>query len=261
MTNTIQDLINHELILEEFAGRGLEVSPQALEEHIAEHIKDDFQGDINLMFLRLAQSGTTFQEFREREREKIVVTAMREEKLKDIQDPSAATIERYYHTHETNFSIPEAVDLSVIIIPLNPTNRQATTKAQRNLAAEIRERVASGVDFASEARLYSQDRTARTGGHWGWMERKRLREELQEVAFSLKPGQVSEVIEAGSNLFLLLVRGHRPDALKPLTEVQDQIRETILKEERRAILRGWISSLRSNAVISEQSQTSGKSPK
>lgn len=60
----------------------------------------------------------------------------------------------------------------------------------------FRQRILAGEDFGTLAFLYSQDPgSARKNGELGFMERGSLVKEFAAVAFSIQPGQVSEVFE------------------------------------------------------------------
>jgi peptidyl-prolyl cis-trans isomerase SurA len=58
-----------------------------------------------------------------------------------------------------------------------------------------RDRVIEGEDFSTLAILYSQDGSAKNGGELGFVTRGDLVPEFESVAFSLRKGEVSEVLE------------------------------------------------------------------
>jgi RNA polymerase sigma factor (sigma-70 family) len=145
---------------------------------------------------------------------------------------SPSEIERYYHAHEDDFREKESVEVSMIVLNKPPTNELSAVEDLRAQASAIRARLAAGADFATEAKLYSGGSQARFGGQWGWMERGMLRSELDEVAFSLQPGEISNVIESPEVFWIMRVTGRRPPRLKPLSEVQDEIWKTLARQQR-----------------------------
>jgi len=75
-----------------------------------------------------------------------------------------------------------------------PEVRRTRDEAARR-AAEIRNTLLEGADFAEVARTMSEDASAERGGDLGSVGRGRLAAEYERVAFSLPPGRPSPVIE------------------------------------------------------------------
>ena len=72
-------------------------------------------------------------------------------------------------------------------------------------ANEILAEIKKGAAFQEMASVYSEGSQKSQGGDWGWVERSVLRKDLADAAFSLKPGQVSGVIETPESVYLMLV--------------------------------------------------------
>ena len=68
------------------------------------------------------------------------------------------------------------------------------------------------------AQMYSEDSTRDLGGDWGWIDDKTLSAPLSQVAFSLKPGEISQVVEVGGNYYILKVEARQGGEVKPLTK-------------------------------------------
>ena len=68
---------------------------------------------------------------------------------------------------------------------------------------EIRQKIVDGAEFGDLARMYSEDSSQENYGDWGWIDRKKLNESLTKIAFALKPGEISQVIELGGSYYLL----------------------------------------------------------
>ena len=89
-------------------------------------------------------------------------------------------------------------------IPQNATPQQRDSVI--GLAQSIREQAVTGMDFAALARQHSQDPgTAEQGGDLGFFGRGQMVGPFEEAAFSLEPGQVSELVETPYGFHIIRV--------------------------------------------------------
>lgn len=76
-----------------------------------------------------------------------------------------------------------------------------------------------------------------------------LRKELADVAFSLKPGQMSDIIETSQACYLMLVEQKRAAHVRPLGEVRDDIDATLRTQEQSRLEKRWIGNLKKKTFI------------
>jgi parvulin-like peptidyl-prolyl isomerase len=120
---------------------------------------------------------------------------------------------------------------------------------QRKLADEILAKLDAGDSFESMAKVYSEGKEAKEGGDWGWIGKDVLRKELNEIAFSLKAGQHSHVIETAEGYYILNVEDVKPAHTVALAEVRDDIEKILLQQQRAKMQEDWIKDLRAKAYI------------
>ncbi len=120
---------------------------------------------------------------------------------------------------------------------------------QRAMADEIRGKLITGADFDKMAQMYSEDSTRDLGGDWGWVDDKTLSQPLSEVAFKLKPGEISKVVKVGDNYYILKVEARQGGDLKPLKDVRADIESRLHQEQAQKLQEHWLASLRSKAYI------------
>lgn len=86
------------------------------------------------------------------------------------------------------------VEIGQIVMYVKPTLKQKM-EAQAK-AEKIREEIINGSDFSFQALLYSDDPgSSDNGGDLGWVKRGSFVPDFEAVAFRLKPGEISEVVE------------------------------------------------------------------
>ena len=104
-------------------------------------------------------------------------------------------------------------------------------------------------EFERMAQIYSEDSTRDLGGDWGWVDRGTLTAPLEKVAFNLRPGKVSNIIQLAGNYYILKVEDKRGGVTRPFAEVRDEIEKKLVAEEAQAKQERWLTSLRQKAYI------------
>jgi peptidyl-prolyl cis-trans isomerase SurA len=243
----LQDLIDRQLIVDAFKEEKFTLPDYFVDQRVNEIIRENFGGDRNTFIKTLQAQNFSLSEFRKNEYQKIVVAAMRGKNVKPATVASPAKIEEYYRKNRDQFTSKEEVKLRMIMIPSRATEGNAA--AQKAMAEEIHAKLAGGADFARMAQMYSEDSTRDLGGDWGWIERKTLAGPLEEVAFSLRPGKVSKIVEVGGNYYILKVDERRGGVTKSLAEVRSEVEKRVLQEESMRLQENWLASLRQKATI------------
>ena len=243
-SESLERLLERKLILHEFNTAGYVLPESIIDEFVQEQLQTVAGGNRVTLTKTLQAQGLTYEKWRQRLRDDFIVSQMR---LKNIQSEimiSPYKIETYYLAHQDEFKVEDQVKLRMIVLN-NPSSADAAQS--RKLAEEIVAKIKEGAAFTEMAAVYSQGRNP--GGDWGWIERKVLRPELADVAFSLKPGEMSGVIETPEAFYLMLVEDKRPAHARPLGEVRDEIERAMLTKERERLQKQWIDRLRKKTFI------------
>jgi parvulin-like peptidyl-prolyl isomerase len=108
-------------------------------------------------------------------------------------------------------------------------------------AETLLRRLEEGEDFATLAEELSQDPgSAQQGGDLGWVPQGQMVPEFDEAAFSLSPGELSDVVESSFGFHIILVEERDEDReLEPAT----------LEQKRREAFQIWLFDLEAKATI------------
>ena len=150
----------------------------------------------------------------------------------------------YFYMHKQKFEQPETREIRHILITINdefPENRQETAYAR---LADIRQRLKQKPKrFAEQAMKHSECPTALQGGVLGKLPRGQLFPGLEEVAFKLKVGQISEIVQSPLGYHILYCEAvHNAGPLK-FREAEPKIREHLKKRRIRMCQKVWLSEL------------------
>lgn len=160
--------------------------------------------------------------------------ALTDEYLKVLMaktDTSDETLKAYYDSHLDEFKTAESVRVRHILIKVEEAASESAKKPARDRAEEILQKVRAGEDFAKLAKEYSQDPVSKAkGGDLGFIQKGRMVPEFEKVAFSLKPGEVSDIVETVSGFHI--IKGEQKK--EPVQEPFDKVREAVKEKVRRA---------------------------
>ncbi|MDA8082942.1 MAG: peptidylprolyl isomerase [Nitrospiraceae bacterium] len=165
-----------------------------------------------------------------------------QEMLKTIGNDIAVTdkdIDQYYKAHLEDFKVPEMVHARHILIRFEKAPSEAEALISNGKAKEKAEsilaRIRAGEDFAKLAEEYSDDNGSKAkGGDLGFFPRGKMVPAFENAAFSLKPGQVSDLIETNYGYHIIKVEERQPAGVPPLEKVKEAVREKIKVASRKA---------------------------
>lgn len=249
----LKDLVDRQLILQEFKKKekeGASIPSYMVDDSVARTIRERFGGDRSAFVRTLKAQGYTVTKFKEIEREKIIVSAMRQTYVKEDFAISPLQIQAYYDKHKVDYSTPEQVKLRMIVLREGSDSDTGLPGGKKEMAREIRAKLTSGAEFGRMAQMYSEDPTTQAAeGDWGWIDKKTLSEELTAHAFALRAGEISNVIQIGNSYYIMMVEARKNAAVKPIGEVRDEIEQNLIQAEKMKELQRWLDTLRQAAYI------------
>ena len=121
-------------------------------------------------------------------------------------------VKKFYKTipRDSLPTIPEQYEYRQIVI-YPPASDEAKLLVREKML-ELRERVLKGERFATLAVAYSEDRaSASRGGELGFQTRDQFVKSFADVAFNLKDGQVSQIVETEYGFHIIQMIEKRGD--------------------------------------------------
>ena len=196
----LDQLIDEKLVLAEAKKQNLSVSPAEVQKQVDSAISEAKQryGGDDGFHEQLAKENTTEARLRERYKgdiEKQMLESMVVKKLFPKKTVSQADAEAYFQAHRDKFpKVPPQLHLQVIQIV--PTPDSLALKAGKARIDSVRKRiVVSGDKFAKIAADVSDDPgTAKSGGDLGFFRRGQMEPTIEDAAFGLGNGKVSQPI-------------------------------------------------------------------
>jgi peptidyl-prolyl cis-trans isomerase C len=156
----------------------------------------------------------------------------------------------YYKMNKDEFTTPEMVRARDIFIKVDKSAPDKVRKEAREKAEEILKKVKKGEDFPKLASEYSDDQTARErGGDLGFFKRGVMVPEFENAAFSLKPGQVSNVVETPQGFHIIKLEAKKEAGTEPYEKVKDKVRELVLNQIKKTKVEEFVEKAMRDAGV------------
>lgn len=219
-------LIGETLVRLESRQLGLSVSKQDVDLYI-EEIKRGNDLDDATLSEALAQQGFTIETYKHQIAKELLKNQLVMRKIRDKVKVTPADVRKFYDDNKEQFAKAGSVHLRQIFFVLPPN---ANEEQQQRVAAVAQRAVGelqSGNSFAQVAKKYSQGPEAEDGGSLGWMRKGQMIPQLEEVAFSLRTGQVGPPVRTAAGVHILMVDEMKASEYVPLEQVEPQITERL----------------------------------
>ncbi len=243
--DTLDRMIDNLLVLQVAEERGLRVPARFFEEW-KKGVMDQMKLTSEEEFVRQVElQGTTVEVIRKQWEEALLLQEVRRMEVDSKVSVSEPEISDRYREHIAEYTEPAKVRLREIVVKFDAASEVDQGQKARRLLQEIRQ----GADFAEVARMHSESASREAGGDLGFFEKGELTEGLEEAAFALSPGGVSDVIRMGSAFYVLRVEEKVDEKVKALEEVRSEVADAIFQEKMNAQLEKYIQQLRERAII------------
>lgn len=148
------------------------------------------------------------EELREIVRDQLITQEVSKNITKDITITPSDVKEFFKSIPKDSIPMINPVVTLEQIVRIPPISKEYKRSVYNRIKA-LRERIMNGEDFATLAILYSEDPgSAKKGGELGLTKRGSWYPEFEAAAFSLKPGEISDIVEteAGYHIIQLINR-------------------------------------------------------
>ncbi|HMK34604.1 MAG TPA: peptidyl-prolyl cis-trans isomerase [Desulfomonilaceae bacterium] len=138
-----------------------------------------------------------------------------EKAMKDTPVPTEEDAKAYFEKNRAQFVTPETVHLHHILVK---TDKEAK---------DVMERLKKGEKFADVASQVSICPSKARGGNLEWLPKGSLVKEIEDVAFSMKPGQPVGPVQSKFGWHVLLLEDKKPAQENSFDQVKDYLLEQI----------------------------------
>ncbi|MEW5977556.1 MAG: peptidylprolyl isomerase [Acidobacteriota bacterium] len=161
---------------------------------------------------------------------------------------STEEINRYYEEHKQDFDRPEEVRIREILISTEGKEPSELPPLEKK-AQEVLDKARSGEKFEELAQKYSDGSTAKEGGDLGFFPRGNLLKEIETAAFSLRRGQVSDIIRTKFGFMIIKVEEKHEAGIQRVETVTNEIRDRLFDTKAQPAIKEYLAKLRKQSYI------------
>ena len=246
--DVLDQLIGYRLLIQETKSRQIAIADAEIDGRIAE-IQKQFPSEEAFKQV-LDQRGMTVAGLRADAREGMQSDKMLAAETAGKISVTPAQLTDFYEKNPAQFQQPERVRASHILIGLPEGADTAAKEQARVRAAEVLKEVKAGKDFAGLAKQHSQDPgSAVNGGDLGFFNRGQMVGPFDQVAFTLPPGQTSDLVETNFGFHVIRVTEKQPSRTLPLDEIRPKLQEFLEGQNREELTQAFVDSLKAKGKV------------
>lgn len=248
----LKELIDRELIMDEFNQLGGSLKPHIVDEEVKRIINEQYQGDEARFHEELKRSRLTMEGYRDMTREKMIVQAMKAQQFSDTPPPLPGEVLQEYETIKQGIrdTSKDVLSFSKIFIPaMDPNNPGATPEDQLSLAEKIAAELQKGADFAEMAKQHSRDAYAEQGGLQEKIPRTDLSPEFAAIIANAPIGKILGPLRDPRGFTIIKTIELIPGPPPPFEEVRDRVEAQVRERKNLSRYQRWIETRRKRAVI------------
>ncbi len=260
--NLLRDMIDKQLLLSRGKELGINADAEVIRrlDEIRKQNKMDTMEDLEKA---ARQQGVSFEDFKAGIRDNVITQMVVRDEVGRRLQLSPSQEQAYYDAHKQEFTQPEQIKLSEILVPTAVDANDAAIAQAQAKAEDLEAKLKAGQNFEDLAKANSGGPTATQGGDLGMYKRGALAKVLEDQTFNLKPGEWTAPIRTRQGFVILKVTDHVPAGVAPLKDVEQQVQEGMYAEAMQPALRAYLTKLREDAYINIRDGyvDSGASPK
>ena len=244
----LERLVAFHLLIQESESRGLTVTDSEVDVEIT-RIQSEFPS-ADAFEQRLTEWQTTIDILREETRKDLLIAKVLDVAIEPRVSLDEASVRAFYAEHREQFTEPDALRASHVLIGVSPNANAATRARARAQAERVVVEARNGADFAALARERSTDAgTASSGGDLGFVTRGQTVPPFEAALFRLEDDEVSDVVESMFGFHVIRAIERRGERIVTFEEASGEIRLFLLQQDRAGLTEAFLEELRDQSSI------------
>ena len=248
LKDALNMIIEERLQIQEGKKYGFIVDEYAIDAAVEDIKKKNNLADGQLQEM-LKREGRTLESYKNHIRDQILVSKITQFEIGNRVKVSEKSIIKYYKKNQKEFWEEGKVRARHILFISERGSSENQRRAKLRQAKKVLSEIRKGSDFSKLAIKYSEDVSASSGGDVGFVKRGKMVREFEEAVFSLKPGQISDIVETEYGYHIIKVDEVLPGKTLTLKDVKNRIHKILSMQKQKQVYDDWINELKKSAFI------------
>lgn len=221
-----ETLIEEALLKAEVKTLGVSLPEKVVDDEVSRLIRERFNNDRALLSRALSDRRMTFEEWKQEVKDQITIRVFYNQEVTRRASVPAQAVREEYDRNKEQYFVPAKVKYRFILINKGATDEDRAVK--RKQAEATLQKLRDGADFNTIAKEVSESDIDDVP----WRNPDEVRAELRPALNETPAGQVSGLIETGSEFYIIKVEERREKGYTPFEEVQKAIEKKLTDDEK-----------------------------
>ncbi len=191
----------------------------------------------------------TEADLREYTRRDLLISTFIQQNIASKVKVSEEDSKKFYEQNQDKFKQEESVRASHILIGVDPKATDEEKKKAKEKAVKLRKDLAAGADFAALAKGNSTCPSSQQGGDLGYFSRGQMVPPFEQAAFTLKPGELSDVVETQFGYHIIKAIDHKKAETVAFKDAKPRIDEFLKNQKTSAAVAEYLTENRKKASV------------
>jgi len=241
---TLNNLIDKYLQIQEAKLQGIEVSDADVDAAIKDIMDKNHMAKAEFT-AALESEGYTFDDYKKVLADQLAILRLVNHTVKSKISITEDEVVKYYNENKDKFTTPDSVRVANISFPAKGSDMDTALKNAQAARAEVM----AGTPFEEMAAKCTGDPGASKTCVLGTFTKGELSRAIEEKAFAMKQGEVSDPIDTGDGYQLIKIMERAEPGVKPLDEVRQDVVAELSAKQGEALFAKWVQELRSRTYV------------
>lgn len=246
----LQSLIGTELLYQESQKSGIKVDEKEVEStYQSNKQKAKFTTDAEFEEA-LKKSKKSMATYRAEIKQGLAIDHFVKGKFTEKTTVSDSEAKKYYNDNPSYFQQPAQVRISHIMIGVASSADQTKKDEAKKKIEQVLKRLKAGEDFAAVAKEVSEDANSKNnGGDLNYFSKGQLPQSIENAAFALKTGDISDIVNSDSGYHIIKVTDKKDSTKIGYEDVKNDIITSLKNNKVSSAVNKYITVLKNKATI------------